>query len=119
MATGKKAVCQYCDRSAEGKQGEDCGRNQGSDEGDTAPGHLLPAPQSPARTHTMEGDAGSASSNPEQQVLFEAVHSPLCQPVARVMIRCKKGETLQLEGLNHVGRRYRCKALLSFRTTEL
>ena len=110
---------QYYDRSAEAKQGEDCRRSRGSGEGNTARGHLLPAPWSTARTHTTDGDAGSASRNPEEKVLFEVVRSRLCQLAVRVMIRCKKEETLQLEGLNHVGRRYRCKVLLSFRNAEL
>ena len=110
---------QYYDRSAEAKQGEDCCRTGAAARAITARGHLLPAPWSTARTHTTDGDAGSASSNPEEKVLFEVVRRRLCQLAVRVMIRCKKEETLQLEGLNHVGRHYRCKVLLSFRNAEL
>lgn len=71
IATGKKSylfASQYYDRSAEAKRGEGRHRSQGSGEGDTAPTHLLPAPQSPAQTPTTDGDAGSGSSNPEQKV---------------------------------------------------
>lgn len=121
IATGKKAICLQVNIMTEVQKQSKARTVAGAGAAVRviqAP-DLLQAPRSTARTHTADGDAGLASSNPEQKVLFEVVCSPLCQLAVRVMIRCKKEETLQLEGLNHVRRPYRCKALLSFRNSEL